>query len=403
MNALHVVTAWPRHAGDVITPWLAETLRGLEREDVHCEVLAPAWRGGGARESGAIRVHRFRYAVPAALERLTHEETTPDRIARNPAWALLLPGYVAAACAAAARLQRRRRFDVVHVHWPVPHGLVGLAAVRAAPAALVTTFYGAEIRWAERAFPPARAFLKWYSRRGTLIAISTATRRALARYTARPIHVVPYPAALAPAPSAERRGGGGVLFVGRLVRRKGVDGLIRAAAASPRPYRVTVVGFGPEGPALRALAADLGVSERVEFTGRVGDDELARRYAAADLFVLPATLDERGDTEGLGVVLLEALAHGVPVVAAAVGGIPDVVEDGVTGLLVARDDPPALDAAIRRLLDDRALAGRLAAAGRARVAERFGVEAVARELARLYRAAAPAGATQASLHPARSG
>jgi glycosyltransferase involved in cell wall biosynthesis len=402
VKVLHVVTAWARHRGDVITPWLAETLRGLEREGIRSEVLAPAWRGGGAEETDGLRVHRFRYAWPAGLERLTHEETTPDRVARNPAWALLLPGYVAAGSAAAARLQRRRRFDVVHVHWPVPHGLAGLAAVRAAPAALVTTFYGAEIRWAERAFPPARAFLKWYCRRGTLVAISNATRRALERYTSRPIHVVPYPAALAPAAAGERRGGGGVLFVGRLVRRKGVDGLIRAAAGSPRPYRVTVVGFGPEEAALKALAARLGLAGRIEFAGRVDDAELARRYAAADVFALPATLDERGDTEGLGVVLLEALAHGVPVVAAGLGGITDIVEDGVTGLLVPHDDPAALDAAIRRLLDDPALAAHLARAGGERVERRFGVAAVARALARLYREAAGA-APSPSFQPTRSG
>jgi glycosyltransferase involved in cell wall biosynthesis len=268
----------------------------------------------------------------------------------------------------------------------------------------VTTFYGAEIRWAERAFPPARAFLKWYCRRGTLVAISTATRRALERYTSRPIHVIPYPAALEPREGAQPRGGGGVLFVGRLVRRKGVDGLIRAAAAARRPYRVTIVGFGPEEAALRALAGELGVAARVEFTGRVDDAELAHRYAAADVFALPATLDERGDTEGLGVVLLEALAHGVPVVAADLGGITDIVENGVTGLLVPHGDPAALDAAIRRLLDDRALASRLAQAGAARVRERFGVESVARALAGVYRQAVAAGApAPSSSRSARSG
>ena len=402
MKVLHVVTAWPRHEGDVITPWLAETLRALRAEDVDCEVLAPAYRGGGARLVGGIRVFRFRYAWPRRLETLTHDEATPDRLARNPALALLLPGYVGAGCVAAARLQRGRHYDVVHVHWAVPHGLMGLAARAAGARALVTTFYGAELRWAESRFPPGRAFLKLYCRRGTLVAISSATRGALARYTARPVHIVPYAAALEPLPEAAAQAGppgerapeqngapapDTVLFVGRLVARKGLPNLLHAAARSRVPYRVAIVGAGPEEARLRDLTSALGLGARVEFTGRVERGELARRYARADVFVLPATLDERGDTEGLGVVLLEALAHGVPVVATRRGGIPDVVKDGETGLLVEDGDLDGLARAIDRLLEDRALAERLTRQGREHLQRCFSAASVAGRLARIYREA----------------
>ncbi len=394
MRALQIVTAYPRYAGDVITPWLGETLRGLRAEGVEPEVLAPSYRGGGCREVEGIRVFRFRYAAPARLERLTHEETTPDRLGRSPAWGLLLPGYVAAGCAAAAALQRRRRYDVVHVHWAVPHGVMGWAARAAGAGGLVTTFYGSELRWAESRFPPARRFLKTYCRRGTLVAISTTTRRALARYTDRPVHVVPYPASLLPGSEAGARRAEPsgrpptVLFVGRLVERKGIGNLLRAAAGSRLPYRVALVGFGPEEARLRSLAAALGLAERVEFAGRVSDGELSRRYAEADVFVLPATIDARGDTEGLGVVLLEALAHGLPVVATRRGGIPDIVLDGETGLLVEDGDAAALARAIERLLADPALARRLAERGAEHVRSEFGLESVARRLAAIYRAAA---------------
>ena len=404
LRALQIVTAYPRHEGDVITPWLGETLRGLFAEGIEPEVLAPAYRGGGAREVGGIRVFRFRYAVPATLETLTHEETTPDRLGRNPAYAFLLPGYVAAGCAAAALLQRRRRYDVVHVHWAVPHGVMGWAARAAGAGALVTTFYGSELRWAQSRFPPAERFLKTYCRRGTLIGISTATRRALARYTARPVHVVPYPASLVPGKGIVRgapvQAGGGreaaghvptVLFVGRLVERKGISNLLRAAAGSRIPYRIVLVGFGPEEAALRGLATDLGLAGRVELAGRVSEAELSRRYAEADLFVLPATLDARGDTEGLGVVLLEALSHGVPVVATRRGGIPDIVKDGETGLLVEDGDVVGLGRAVETLLSDPELARRLATAGADHVRREFSIESVARRLAKIYREAAAGG------------
>jgi glycosyltransferase involved in cell wall biosynthesis len=179
-----------------------------------------------------------------------------------------------------------------------------------------------------------------------------------------------------------------VLFVGRLVERKGIANLLRAAAGSRLPYRVALVGFGPEEARLRSLAAALGLADRVEFAGRVSDAELSRRYAEADVFVLPATIDARGDTEGLGVVLLEALAHGLPVVATRRGGIPDIVIDGETGLLVEDGDAAALARAIERLLADPALARRLAERGADHVRSEFGVESVARRLAAIYRAAA---------------
>src|SRR5206468_10067353 len=104
--------------------------------------------------------------------------------------------------------------------------------------------------------------------------------------------------------------------------------------------------------------------------------------------VLPAVIDRRGDTEGLGVVLLEAMHHRVPVVASRIGGITDIVADGVSGLLVPPGDPNALAQAIGRLADDRALARRLGDAGYRRLQEQFSWEAIVARWETVYRAAA---------------
>lgn len=389
MRILHVVTAWPRDDEDVITPWLVTLAERQAARGHEVEVLAPAWRALGDRTESGVRVHRFRYA-PARWERLTHEETVPDRLQRHPAYALLVPGYLAAGVTAAWRLGRQRGYDVVHVHWAVPHGLAGRAAARAAGATLVTTFYGAEIRWAESRFPPARAFLRRYCRRSRLVAISESTRAMIAPYAGgRPIEVIPYGVPLpeaAPSTPDERSGLPVILFVGRLVARKGVDQLLEALARlADRPWKLEIVGFGPERDPLERHAERLGISDRVEFLGRVSSGDLVAAYRRASCFVLPATLDERADTEGLGVVLLEAMSYGVPVVATRRGGIVDVVVDGRSGLLV-EDDPAALADGIRAVLEDPERAARLGNAGLDRVRDRFGWDSIVDRLEAVYRA-----------------
>lgn len=404
MKVLHVVTAWPRDPEDVITPWLV-TLAEKQAERGHdVDVLAPSWRGLGDQRGAGHTVRRFRYA-PGRWERLTHEETVPDRLQRHPGYLVLVPGYLGAGAAAAWRLGGRRGYDVVHVHWAVPHGLAGWAAARAARAALVTTFYGAEIRWAERRFPPARAFLRWYCRRSRLIAISESTRAMITPYAeGRPVTVIPYGV---PLPEVGPGGGGQgepdagtpvagrpvagpprILFVGRLVARKGVDRLLGALATiTDREWKLEIVGFGPERDPLERRVAELGLSERVEFLGRVSGDELVAAYRRAACFVLPATLDERADTEGLGVVLLEAMSYGVPVVATRRGGIVDIVEDGRTGLLV-EDEPAELARAVASILDDPEASRAFGRAGRASVRERFGWDSIVDRIDAVYRSGA---------------
>lgn len=388
MKILHVVTAWPRDPEDVITPWLVTLAEKQATRGYDVDVLAPSWRGLGDQRGTGHTVRRFRYA-PGRWERLTHEETVPDRLQRHPAYLVLVPGYLGAGAAAAWRLGRRRAYDVVHVHWAVPHGLAGWAAARAASAALVTTFYGAEVRWAERRFPPARAFLRWYCRRSRLVAISESTRAMIAPYAeGRPVAVIPYGVPLpeaAPVRPGETPGPPRILFVGRLVARKGVGRLLEALATiADRNWRLEIVGFGPERDPLERRAVELGLADRVEFRGRVSSEELMEAYRRAACFVLPATLDERADTEGLGVVLLEAMSYGVPVVATRRGGIVDIVEDGRTGLLV-EDEPAAIARGVAAILDDPQRGRALGAAGRASVRERFGWDSIVDRLDAVYR------------------
>jgi glycosyltransferase involved in cell wall biosynthesis len=180
-----------------------------------------------------------------------------------------------------------------------------------------------------------------------------------------------------------------LLFVGRLVERKGVPLLLDAVASLPAERRAVlhVVGDGPDRGALEERAARLGLDGRVVFHGFVSHEEKRRRFASCDAFVLPAVVDAKGDTEGLGVVLLEAMTYGKPVIASAAGGIVDIVRDGRNGWLVPPGDAAALADAIAACMDDPERARRFGAQGRADVAERFSWSAISAKLEEVYREA----------------
>ena len=164
--------------------------------------------------------------------------------------------------------------------------------------------------------------------------------------------------------------------IGRLELQKGFDTLIRALAEVPGA-RLVLVGEGSERPRLERLARDLDVAERVTFTGWSEDP---RAYLPSfDVFALPSRF------EGFPLALLEALLARSAVIATEVGSVGEAVRDGVTGLLVQPDDPQALAAAIRRLLGDTDLRGRLGERGRRLVLERFTADHMARSFEALYR------------------
>jgi len=404
MRILHVVTAFPRGPEDVIVPWLVELIVRLRAAGHDVEVFTSAYRGGGNTEYRAIPVHRFRYA-PARWEDLTHDEAAPDRMRRSLRYRLLPLPYVAGGMWTMWRLCRRRHYDVVHVHWPVPHALFGWVARLAGGARLVTSWYGVELRWVQSSLPWLRWFVRWALRMSdAVVAISSYTAGEVARFARTPVRVIPYTLGFAPASTPRlpsRDGGFRILFVGRLVERKGVTHLIEAVRRLPSDVRphLTVIGDGPERAALDAQIARDGLRDRVTIRGRVSEAELRGAYATADVLVLPSILDARGDTEGLGVVLLEAMSYGVPVIGSNLGGITDIARDGETGLLVPPGDAVQLTAALQRLATDRDLAKRLGEAGRKHVATAFGWPAIMAQWEECYAAAAATGTRTGTATP----
>jgi glycosyltransferase involved in cell wall biosynthesis len=262
----------------------------------------------------------------------------------------------------------------------------GLAAKAAARVRVFSTFYGLEIRWLKKKFPYLVRPFSWLIRRSDVVtAISRHTRDELAGIARPGVELIPFSVAIGErTAAAEDRSE--ILFVGRLVERKGVPVLIDAfrEVADSIPHDLVIIGDGPERPAIEERIRRLGLGSRVKVMGWVSAEEKDERYRRCSFFVLPAVYDRHGDTEGLGVVMLEAMAFSKPVIASNAGGITDVVEEGVNGLLVPSGDAAALARALRFLATDEKARRRMGRNAKITVDEKFNWDKITMSLVRLY-------------------
>ena len=250
----------------------------------------------------------------------------------------------------------RRPIDLIHAHVAVPDGAAGALAAKHLGVPLVLTVHGADVNTTLSRSPALhRLVVDTCNAADMTIAVSTRLQTELIDAGVFPDHVRVVANGIDPDEMAAIRPGGEladgrwVVAAGNLVNSKGYDDLIRALSRLAPAYddvRVAIVGGGPERNRLEKLARDLHQKERVVFYGRQSPERLHRLMAAADVFVLPSW------REGFGIVYLEAMALGRPVVGCRGQGISDVIEDGVNGLLVEPRHPDGLAAAIRRVLDD---------------------------------------------------
>jgi phosphatidyl-myo-inositol alpha-mannosyltransferase len=272
--------------------------------------------------------------------------------------------------------------DVIHAHEPLTPS-TSMLAVLAATAPVVATFHAALDR--SRLMEFAEPALRQVSARiDAAVAVSDAAASFLRRVVRVPLEVVPNGVDVGAfahpgRPVQGLPAGPKILWVNRLDPQKGFEIMLRAfeqIASEVGEVHLLVAGDGRDRVLLRSLPGDL--RSRILRLGTVAHEALPRYHAAADVFVSPAT-----GQESFGIVLVEAMAAGVPVVASDIEGYREVVRDGVDGLLVPPNDPNALAAAIRRVLSEPELAAALKAAGRSR-AQAFSWQAVAPRLEAVY-------------------
>lgn len=387
---LVITSTYPRHETDYAVPWMREIHRQLKDEGNEITVMAPAYMGLKSHTLDGIEVKRFRYA-PASIETLTHEEGATYKVRKAYMQLLAIP-YILIGCIFAGWLAFRGKYDVIHVHWPFPHGLMGQVARFVSGKPLVVMSHGAEFSLARRkkwVIPFLRQSLKTADMR---IANSSDTASKVIELSGQPCHVLPYGTTVSAADvQAEPADKPRVLFTGRLIERKGLEYLLHAVPMirSRVPNADFIItGDGDQRERLEKLSAELGLNEIVSFKGFVSKEELSQEYAKCNVWVNPGIVDSWGDAEGLGIGSIEAYSYFKPVVASRVGGIPDTIRDGETGYLVPQKDSKALAEAICDLLIDPEKCRKFGKAGFKFAKETFSWKRIVGELEKLYVAAA---------------
>ena len=335
------------------TPAFVLTLSQALARSHDVTILAPRVPGAAKDETIAgTRIHRFPYffqrweglADGAIMPNLRAQ---PWRVIEAPA---LIIGFVLAAL----RETRRRRPIAVSAHWIVPAGLVALVLRGLRKIPFVLTVHGADayaLRGRIAGFVKRRVIAR--AAVVTPVSIDIARRLGLSEDDVVAMGTDASEVEQNVTPREPREGR--VLFVGRLAEKKGVDVLLRAMS-TVEGADLVVIGDGPERTRLEELAATEAVAERTEFLGQQPRERVLDELRSARVMAIPSKVASDGDQDGTPVVMVEAMAAGVPIVASALGGLAEHIQDPGTGWLVTPDDPDGLAEALREALtsDDAA-------------------------------------------------
>jgi glycosyltransferase involved in cell wall biosynthesis len=361
-------STFPRWEGDTEIPRFVLELGVELRRYFEVYALAPHTPGAALTENlEGIQVIRFPY-YPKEKQSLSYGTGMMASLKENPWNYLQVPSFLFCQWQALRRTVRKYNIDVVNSHWMIPQGFIASLPPRL-PCKQVLTIHAAGL-FALRRLPLGKAMAERMVRRSDLIySVSSYNRHMLERLVHHKIdcQVLPmgidtyyYENSSDPATLRKSLGlpaGKIILYVGKLNEKKGVTYLLKAfhSIAQDQPdSHLVIIGTGLLDRALRKEAQRLKLESRITFAGQQGKEEVKNYFQAADLVVVPSIIDSTGETEGLPVVLLEALACGKPVVATRIAGTPDVIVDGLNGFLAEPASPGDLALKMKQALNAHA-------------------------------------------------
>lgn len=358
---LVTTSTFPRWKGDSEPRFVYDLSRRLT-ETFNVVVLAPHAAGAKAREMwDGMQVYRYRYA-PAAWETLAYNGGISANLKQNRWNALLLPLFFIGQWWALRKLLKTYPVDTLHAHWLIPQGLVAALALwgKTTKPTLICTSHGGDLFGLQDAI--STRLKRWVVQRCQAVTVVSHAMldpiHALAGANPPPVSVIPMGTDLQqtfiPNPQVSRAANQ-LLFVGRLVEKKGLPYLLHALQQllpTHPDLQLVVAGNGTALVDLMQLSETLGISQHVTFLGRLEHSSLVRLYQTSTLAVFPFIQAADGDMEGLGLVMVEAMGCGCPVIASDLPAVRDVIRHAETGLLVEANNSNLLAGSIKALLNE---------------------------------------------------
>ena len=396
LTVLMVASSYPRFKEDTASVFLKYLAEYVSDTGVRVHVLAPS-DPHISRETGgsSVKVHYFRY-FPACSHMLAYGSGILPNIRRHPWLVAQIPFFLLAMFYSLMIHSLKIRPQVIHAHWIIPVGSVAVLVGKLVRVPVIVSAHGGDAFGLRSGLPNSlKKYVMKHSQAWTANTANTA-RAAYGDNQSVKLNIIPmgvdtnkFSSSDPPKPLGDGNPGKIpiILSVGRLVEKKGVKYLIEAVAELVNQrginIKLWVIGDGECRDELQRLAGQLGVAPFIEFKGVIPNDELPDYYAAADLFVAPSVIDQDGDTEGQGVVIIEAMAAGVPVIASKVGGITDIINDGKNGILVEPEDTMSLANTLHDCVAGRDLSAILENAQK-KVKEKYDWHVVASQFRNLY-------------------
>ena len=386
MKVCLLTHAYPRFPTDPTAPFVEMTAETLQKQGIDVTVLIPDTpKFARTPTDHSVTLQTYRYFFPLRLLQLGYSNTLINDCELKKYVYLLAPFMFFSGIFHLFRLHRKHRFDLIHAFWLLPNGFIGAIISKLCKVPLMVALRGSDI-FISKQNPVFRALARWTLKQTAMVtSVTPAFFADLEAFgvPAEKMRLIPngsHPHLFPAPPHSELarlrqqllipQGDVVIFALGRIVLKKGFDILIQALPlVQEKVPNVTVIigGEGTDLGRLKTLVKELGVSASVRFPGTINRTDVAAYFHLCDLFTLPAIFDPKGNVDGCPNVILEAMACGKPVVASNISGIPVIVKEGETGILVKEKNIAELASALVALLTDKTKREQFGLAGQQRI------------------------------------
>ncbi|MTK65005.1 MAG: glycosyltransferase family 4 protein [Methanobacterium sp.] len=385
-----ITSAYPEHEDDPHGIFVHRLMREVSKQGHEVHVLAPYTGDKTDYQLDGVHVQKFNYFYPKRFQKLAGRSGMIDNVKEGFFVKVQFLSFLLFNVINSCR--KFRDMDVVHVQWPIPNGLGVLFLKWIYNVPYLSTVYGEEVYLSMRYH--VTYVLKFLLRGSSnIITISNATYEACLNIglSESKLDIIPFGVDTSfykPLSVIKDEESFQILSVGYLIERKGFIYLIssiKEVLKEHKNIKLKIVGSGPQEQQIKDHISKLKLEDHVEIHGNITDEELLNMYNSSNLFILPSIVDSQGNTEGLGVVLIEAMACGLPVIGSNIGGITDIIQDGENGLLVNQKDVFGLSKSIIKLIENPNLREKISLNGYKSVKANFTWEVIAKQYDHLYK------------------